>query len=457
MAGYSHLYRRGAAYWFRRRVPSDLRGPLNRLEWKEALGTKDLSEAKARLHRRMIQADAEIAAARRAQARAPSPPLTSAEAEALAQAEEAEWSRTDAELRLLRGGEWYENVETLLDAEEDDYRDALARADWKFVAAQAEEVLEKAGRWYPRGDLSFRLMCLALLAAHVRHMEELRRRQRGEPYSLPDAAPDAPPRPLPVEQAKRMQGSAPSAQGVEGPGAMTLAELIRRFRERRVREHGEESTERKYAHIFRALEEAIGPSRTIQSIERDDCYAVKDLLARVPAHMSKRYRGRSLREAIEAADRDGAPRLSPNTLATYLNNLSAVFNWAVEQRWLSWNPAKGLLECVLAGHADPEHIARASIAAKLRRQPALLRRLAAARREGARGAEWAVETDRARRVILKLARAHAAFEMNEPRLDEPTRIRISPLPLMSERDRATFEGGPSPLALLPEVGNQAKH
>lgn len=114
-----------------------------------------------------------------------------------------------------------------------------------------------------------------------------------------------------------------------------------------------------------------------------------------------------------------------------------------------------LLECVLAGHADPAHIHRASIAEKLRRQPALLHRLASARREGAGGAEWAVETDRARRVILKLARAHAAFEMNEPRLDEPTRIRMSPLTLMSERERLTFEGGPGPLTLLPEVGSRA--
>lgn len=347
MAGYSHLYRRGAAYWFRRRVPSDLRGPLKRLEWKEALGTKDLAEAKARLHRRMIQTNAEIAAARRAQARSPSQPLTSAEAEALARAEEAEWNRLDAELRLLRGSAWYENVETSLEADEGDYREALARADWKFVADQAEEVLEKAGRWYPRGDLSFRLMCLALLAAHVRHMEELRRRQRGEPYSLPDTAPQLSPSPPAGVRPELSLGSKPRmpfAQNAEGPGAMTLAELIRRFRERRVREHGEESTERKYAHIFRALEEAIGPQRPIQSIEREDCYAVKDLLARVPAHMGKRYRGLSLREAIEAAERDGAPKLSPNTLATYLNNLSAVFNWAVEQRWLSWNPAKGLGE-----------------------------------------------------------------------------------------------------------------
>lgn len=335
MAGYSHLYRRGAAYWFRRRVPSDLREPLRRGEWKEALGTKDLAEAKSRLHQRMIETDAEIAAARRAQARAPSPPLTAAQAEALARAEEADWNRTDAEFRLIRGSDWYENVEVMLEAEEAEYREALARGNWAFVASQAEQVLEKAGRWYARRDLSFRVMCLALLNAQVRHMEELRRRQRGEPYALPDVSPSvSPAMPLPASPASR----------AETAGSMTLAELIRRFRERRVREHGEESTDRKYAHIFRALEEAIGPERSIESIAREDCYAVKDLLARIPAHMGKRYRGLSLRDAVAAAERDGAPRLSPNTLSTYLNNLSAVFNWAVEQRWLSWNPARGLGE-----------------------------------------------------------------------------------------------------------------
>ena len=45
-----------------------------------------------------------------------------------------------------------------------------------------------------------------------------------------------------------------------------------------------------------------------------------------------------------------------------------------------------------------------------------------ARCETSNGILWQPEDERVRNVILKLARAHIAFEQNEPQLDEPANV-----------------------------------
>ena len=62
-----------------------------------------------------------------------------------------------------------------------------------------------------------------------------------------------------------------------------------------------------------------------------------------------------------------------------------------------------------------------------------------------------------RNVILKLARGHAHFELNEPMLDEPDYLSFTPIHLMSRDDRRRFEDSPmeGPFAVWPEVGSRA--
>jgi len=61
---------------------------------------------------------------------------------------------------------------------------------------------------------------------------------------------------------------------------------------------------------------------------------------------------------------------------------------------------------------------------------------------------------RLRRVITKLARGHALFELNEAQLDEPTFVRIGFLGRIKDSDLAGFER-PRSLSLFPEVGSRA--
>lgn len=114
-----------------------------------------------------------------------------------------------------------------------------------------------------------------------------------------------------------------------------------------------------------------------------------------------------------------------------------------------------LLECVAAGKTEPDNMAREKIAALMRHRPSLVAELEAARRVEAGQTVFFCDQERVRKVVLKLARCHAAFEQNEPRTDEPEAIWFRPLSLMSEQEREEFEGSECGLALWPEVGSRA--
>jgi hypothetical protein len=114
-----------------------------------------------------------------------------------------------------------------------------------------------------------------------------------------------------------------------------------------------------------------------------------------------------------------------------------------------------LLECVIAGSTAPEKLHRAKIARILRGNSSLLARLQRARTDGTAGPVWTPENDRVNRVVLKLARCHAAFELNEPQLDEPSHLGIKPLPLMTDDERTAFERDDEGFDVWPEVGSRA--
>lgn len=114
-----------------------------------------------------------------------------------------------------------------------------------------------------------------------------------------------------------------------------------------------------------------------------------------------------------------------------------------------------LLECVLAGKAEPSIIQRAKIGKLLATKPPLLARLQNAMSTVTSPPVWNVENDRVRRVVLKLARGHAAYELNEPQLEDPDDLDFRPLPTMTESERGEFEAFSSNLLHpWPEVGSR---
>jgi hypothetical protein len=113
-----------------------------------------------------------------------------------------------------------------------------------------------------------------------------------------------------------------------------------------------------------------------------------------------------------------------------------------------------LLECVLAGGVEPEQLSRPKIGRLLVSKPELAMRLAKARTVERGRVIFGVEHDRIKNIVVKLARGHAAFELNEPQLDDPVSVCYRPREELSPKELEKFEAVPS-TSLWPEVGSRA--
>lgn len=98
-----------------------------------------------------------------------------------------------------------------------------------------------------------------------------------------------------------------------------------------------------------------------------------------------------------------------------------------------------LIEAVIAGTADPERIRRPSVANILRCVPALRARLEAAKSCINGQTQFAVEPERIKNIVAKLAKGHAAFELSQPCRHEPSSVWWLPLALMEKEHLDKFE------------------
>ncbi len=124
----------------------------------------------------------------------------------------------------------------------------------------------------------------------------------------------------------------------------TVSDLIERY-EAEKKPGWSQSTVVAYEPIWRVLREALGASRDVASITRDDGRALFDLIQRIPLHVSKKKALRDLpfRAAIEEGGRLGLAKLSAKTINdSYLGLMTAVFGWAVREQWMAANPIAGL-------------------------------------------------------------------------------------------------------------------
>lgn len=116
-----------------------------------------------------------------------------------------------------------------------------------------------------------------------------------------------------------------------------------------------------------------------------------------------------------------------------------------------------LIETVICGSANPRDVSRGGINRILTDTPALVARLTDSKRLDESGnLVWDVDVDRVRRIVLKLARGHIAYELSLPKIEEPDTVRFVPLIVMSDEERFEFESPTNNcLAPWPEIGSRA--
>lgn len=112
-----------------------------------------------------------------------------------------------------------------------------------------------------------------------------------------------------------------------------------------------------------------------------------------------------------------------------------------------------LVDCVIVGSTDPSAVHRDNVSRILRDRPSLRFLIDEGKTTTASGTTWRIANDRVGNVVLKLARGHAAFELNEPQFADPVSVSCLPLGTLSEGARANFEELPQP-SVFPEVGSR---
>ena len=114
------------------------------------------------------------------------------------------------------------------------------------------------------------------------------------------------------------------------------------------------------------------------------------------------------------------------------------------------------LECTLRGTVDPGTLEREKVRCSLVHNAKLVVRLRECmNHDGEGNTIFHPEMDRVHRIVVKLARGHAAYELY-PQLDEPDEVLCVPFGVMSDAQRRAFEDDPvEGPRNWPEVGSRA--
>jgi integrase len=119
--------------------------------------------------------------------------------------------------------------------------------------------------------------------------------------------------------------------------------VVEAYKQQRIEKHGEESTARKYNHMFKLFLDVFGENTIIRTVTPEQAQQVKNKLKRFPVHMGKRFPNMNIDEVLsEIENIDDIKRMSGVTVDNYLANMSAIFVWAQKRDYVNRNPAKGL-------------------------------------------------------------------------------------------------------------------
>lgn len=122
---------------------------------------------------------------------------------------------------------------------------------------------------------------------------------------------------------------------------------------------------------------------------------------------------------------------------------------SIDESWLAC-----VVECTVTGEVEPNRGSREAVAKMLTHSPALAASMAAMRTIDENGTIFQPDVERVRRIVTKIARAHAAYELHEHFEHEPSSVQVFPLPLLSDDALQDFETlGGGGFAMWPEVGS----
>lgn len=364
MALPSHIFRRGAAYSARMRVPLDLVDVVGKKELVKALGTSNLAEAKRRLYpiianwqrefddmrtrRALVPADREHAVwdhytstlERDDQERATLPgeaEIEIARAEAIERIEREDISGLDklavlnAGIELIaaqRAGEVSAEHRKVKLAE---LRKHLVKNETALIAHEVDDYLEKNRLLVQRGTPDWISLARHMMRAEVEALQRTLERDRGD-YTGRPADP----------LVKPAMGQRRAVNEVAPPGE-SIAEALVAFKRENPRNVSKSRIEESCRDIGIFIE-TVGPGFPMAKISKKHVREWKTLLMGYPLRATEvvAFRGMTMAQAVRANETLKRPVLSDRTVNRYLSSLSAFCAWAEANGYIAENPCPGM-------------------------------------------------------------------------------------------------------------------
>ena len=331
------LLRRGARFYTNFKTPKDLRKAIGKEHIREALGTSDYREACRKLtYERMRWQAAFDEERRKLQASMPEERrkrvlLSITEREAYEMA-----------ARYLVGLErkfrdFWEKKGMQLDREEREEVIATAGVDLvahsggskhyapEDGASSVGSYLESEGIECPPTSPAFQALQPLFRAVEAEHAARKMDSLQGKPVQARDT------------YFREVFAHSP----IEEKPSATVVELVTRYTKTLRESDRSEATMRTYEMPCRILREGLGGDFPLSKINQDTMEKLCDMLRKVPLNSAQRYPRMKLPQAIEAADKArDVRRLNKRTQQNYFTVLKGIFNFAVEKRMMTENPAK---------------------------------------------------------------------------------------------------------------------
>lgn len=358
LSKYPRLTRRGQVYWFRAKVPADLRAAYApKREITFSLRTTVYSEAVEKVRIASVKLDQEFAAKRRALSEQAQTDLTDVEIERLAAIyfhhllEEDEQVRlegtgseklfSDAQRRLEGAGvavggvfvdapaysgpglsdREFEKAGETIEGMGSVYRAALARGHTQIVEDEVDDLLDWNELRIDKTSPSYRKLSHAILKATVEANEALGKRQQGHVVETPAA---------PIALASREAAL----------GRSDLFSAV--FEGWRRAHHGPEKTKREFGVQVRRFIEVNG-DLPIGEYTPTHVRDFKDMMLRMPCRLSQTQRKLTVQQIVETTRDQEVLRLSPRTVREKsVAAVRAIFGYAVDNRYRPDNPASGI-------------------------------------------------------------------------------------------------------------------
>lgn len=358
MARISYLLRRGASYYARIKVPTDLVDVIGRKELVKALGTKDENVAKREMwpvverwnaqfedlrSRREITADDKAAAVwqhyeatldgyDRKQRAMPTPEQTDAELQRL-------WRRID--LGEITSDDFvgminaHADYELMLRARTDDanlrarrlnaLKVALTSGDAKFIEPAVKDFIARHRLLVDTGSDEYRELCTLMMRAESEGLQRTLERDAGNYAGKPSD---------PI-----VKPATGSAREAAAPGE-TIMELFENY----ARENPNQIKPDTLAQARRDVGlfvEYVGSTFPVHRIDKKAVREWKALLLQYPvkATETKAFEGMKLAQIVKHNATVGKPTISTTTVNRYLSGFSAFCTWLTNHGYLTANPA----------------------------------------------------------------------------------------------------------------------